>query len=135
VARPSGVTTQRPRVPDARVAARTTPSTPSTATTKPEAEPPDVPEDLLVRFYAVLGERAHQLDDILRTGDRGRLRDVAHRIAGSGATMGHPELTDLGRAVERAVVDGEVWEVVMALAMRLHAVARDAAEHRPWLRS
>ncbi|MBL8788300.1 MAG: response regulator [Deltaproteobacteria bacterium] len=129
------VTAPRPRALDSRVAATTTPSTPSRATPRPEVEPPDVPDDLLERFYAVLGERVHQLDEILRTGDRARLRDTAHRVAGSGATMGHPELTELGRAVERALVDGEVWEVAMALGMRLHAAARDASERRPWLRS
>jgi signal transduction histidine kinase/DNA-binding NarL/FixJ family response regulator/HPt (histidine-containing phosphotransfer) domain-containing protein len=94
---------------------------------------PDVPVDLLTRYYGMLSERVMGLEEGLAACDAARLRDLAHRIAGSGATMGHPELTELGRLVERAVIDDAGWEAIGALGARLLAATGLAARTRPWL--
>jgi len=94
---------------------------------------PDVPVDLLTRYYGVLSERVFGLEEGLALSDAARLRDLAHRIAGSGATMGHPELTELGRLVERSVIDDAGWHAIGALGERLLVATRHAALTRPWL--
>jgi len=98
-----------------------------------EAARPDVPIDLLTRYYGMLSERVLGLEEGLAASDPARLRDLSHRIAGSGATMGHPELTELGRLVERAVIDDAGWEAIGALGARLLMATRLAAQKRPWL--
>ncbi len=98
-----------------------------------ETARPDVPVDLLTRYYGMLSERVLGLEEGLAACDAARLRDLAHRIAGSGATMGHPELTELGRLVERAVIDDAGWEAIGALGARLLMATRLAAQKRPWL--
>jgi CheY-like chemotaxis protein/HPt (histidine-containing phosphotransfer) domain-containing protein len=99
----------------------------------PATTPPDVPEELLQRFYVVLAERVYALEDAVRAKERVRIRDVAHRVAGSGSTMGHPELTDLGRALEQLLGDGTPWESIEPAAQRFLTAAREAAARRPWL--
>jgi HPt (histidine-containing phosphotransfer) domain-containing protein len=98
-----------------------------------ELERPDVPEDLLRRFYSLLTERVLSLEEGIAAKNPASLRDVAHRIAGSGATMGHPELTRIGREVEGVVARGEPWEVVEALARQMLEAVRAAARSRPWM--
>lgn len=113
----------------------------SRADTEPHARPhgglhgppPEVPQELLQRFYAVLAERVYAMEEAMRTKDRVRLRDVAHRVAGSGGTMGHPELTELGRALEQGIAGGAAWEALEPGARRFLTAARDAAARRPWL--
>jgi signal transduction histidine kinase/DNA-binding response OmpR family regulator/HPt (histidine-containing phosphotransfer) domain-containing protein len=95
---------------------------------------PEVPDELLLRFYGVLAERAHALDEALRERDRAKVRDIAHRVAGSGGTMGHPELTTLGREVDTLASRDEPWEQVEGPGRRLLATLRDASTRRPWLR-
>jgi len=92
-----------------------------------------VPADLLQKFYAVLAERVYAMEDAIRSHERVRLRDVAHRVAGSGSTMGHPELTELGRALEVALNESAGWEAVEPLALRFLTAAREAASKRPWM--
>jgi signal transduction histidine kinase/CheY-like chemotaxis protein len=99
----------------------------------PASAPPDVPEELMQRFYVVLAERVYAMEDAIRKQDALRARDIAHRVAGSGSTMGHPELTDLGRALEQTLGEGVGWEAVEPTALRFLTAAREAATRRPWL--
>ncbi len=84
--------------------------------------------ELLRKFYAVLAERVYAMEDAIRTRERVRLRDVAHRVAGSGSTMGHPELTELGRALELALNVGVLWEQLEPMALRFLTAARGGIE-------
>jgi hypothetical protein len=56
--------------------------------------------ELLMRFQAAV-ERA----------DREELRDIAHRLAGTGALYGIDELSTWGRKTERVARDGSSDEV------------------------
>ncbi len=100
-----------------------------------QGPPPDVPHELLQKFYAVLAERVYAMEDAIRTKERVRLRDVAHRVAGAGGAMGHPELTELGRALEVVINDGVPWEQVEPHALRFLTASREAASKRPWART
>ena len=93
---------------------------------------PDVPDELIERFYALLAERVYALEEGLSVKEPARLRDIGHRIAGSGATMGHPELTEHGRWLERTVAGGAEWPEVEARANALLDVAREAVTRRRW---
>lgn len=97
------------------------------------APPPEVPRELLQRFYAVLSERVYAMEEAIRMKDRVRLRDVAHRVAGSGGTMGHPELTELGRALEQVIGAGADWTAIEPAAQRFLGASREAAARRPWI--
>ena len=131
-----------PGIPRVEVSLRDPQRTPTAPTGRPrdeEPEPPragrpEVPDELLLRFYGVLSERAHALDEALGVRDKARVRDVAHRVAGSGGTMGHPEITELGREVDNLVNRDATWESVEDAAVRLLSVLREASNRRPWLR-
>ncbi len=47
--------------------------------------------------------------------------------------MGHPELTELGRALELALNVGVLWEQLEPMALRFLTAAREAASKRPWM--
>ncbi len=98
-----------------------------------QGPPPDVPIELLQKFYGVLAERVYAIEDALRLEDRVRLKDVAHRLAGSGSALGHPELTELGRLVEASLARQDAWSAVEPLATKLLGAAREAAIRRPWV--
>ena len=114
-------------------AARAEPDTAPSPRPVPDEARPDVPDELIERFYALLVERAYAIEEALGTREGARLRDIGHRIAGSGATMGYPELTELGRALERSVASGDGWTEVEAHALALLSAARAAATQRRWL--
>ncbi len=96
-----------------------------------QGAPPDMPVELLHKFYAVLAERVYAMEEAIRMKERARLRDLAHRVAGAGGAMGHPELTDLGRALEIAINEGAAWEQVEPTALRFLTASREAASKRP----
>jgi len=134
---PESVGQRRPS--DPRFAATTITNSPRRAVTSQHARPgqgapPEVPPDLLQKFYAVLAERVYVMEDAVRSKERVRLRDVAHRVAGSGSTMGHPELTELGRMVETTLNEGVAWEQLEPLALRFLTASREAASKRPWMK-
>lgn len=118
--------TARERRPQVELAGEAKPSQ------RVELDRPDVPDELIERFYALLDERAYALEEGLLARDAARLRDIGHRIAGSGATMGHPELTDHGRNLERVVASGAAWDQVETTARELMRLTREASERRRW---
>lgn len=128
------LTAPSPRVvPHVEPAVRAEPDTAPSPRPVPEEGRPDVPDELIERFYALLEERVYAIDEALSAREPARLRDIGHRIAGSGATMGYPELTELGRALERSVASGDGWTEIEARAVALSSASKAAASGRKWL--
>ena len=88
-------------------------------------------EDDLTREYlnARIG-KARQLRKLVETKGFEEIATIGHQMAGSGGTYGFPELSELGRTLERAGNDGDMETVgttVMQIETVLEKLASDHA--------
>lgn len=78
------------------------------------------------RERAVL--HAATLEQALASGDRIMVTTVAHKLHGSGASFGFPQVTDLARPLEAAVEEGAADEALRSLAEPLLAELQQIAQ-------
>ncbi|WP_166830865.1 Hpt domain-containing protein [Thalassoroseus pseudoceratinae] len=57
-------------------------------------------QELLTMFMESMAEQQTHLNDAFMAGDLDQVREVSHKIKGSGAGYGFPELTDLAASLE-----------------------------------
>jgi HPt (histidine-containing phosphotransfer) domain-containing protein len=62
--------------------------------------PPDILAKLQADYVASFSEKTTALEDALGKQDKPTLRNLAHKLAGSGATYAMPEITKVARAIE-----------------------------------
>ncbi len=82
-------------------------------------------ESLAAAFEADLERWRREIAAARETGDLARLQDIGHEIAGAAGVLGLVGLAQLGRALTRAVRDGEA-ERIAALAAAIDSRAAGA---------
>ncbi|MCM2276444.1 MAG: Hpt domain-containing protein [Oligoflexia bacterium] len=63
--------------------------------------------ELRARFAATFSERAEALREALARGDRERLRQLAHALAGAAGSYGYGVIGDAAAALEEGLAGGE----------------------------
>lgn len=93
---------------------------------------------LRARYLSTFPRKIAEIEDALalaaRRGEPGldALRMAAHRLAGSGASYGWPEITEAARRLERAVDAGAYDEAATGLCSVLRAIhEQHAAKEGP----
>src|SRR6478752_6581312 len=95
----------------------------------------DVPVDLHHLIPGFLDRRQREVGDLMDLCDKGDLvaiRGVAHKMKGTGAGYGFQSITDLGRELEVAAVNGDLKrvEALIANLKELVKALVEAFEHR-----
>jgi HPt (histidine-containing phosphotransfer) domain-containing protein len=62
--------------------------------------PPEVLAKLQADYIASFPEKVTALNEALSNKDKAAIRNLTHKLAGSGATYAMPEITKVARAVE-----------------------------------
>ncbi len=93
-----------------------------------ELEDDQIVATVIATYLRELDTRVVGIEDAARTGDRDRLRLVAHTLASTSATVGAVALADLCRTIERgAAADVEPAAGVESVLASLRALAAAAA--------
>lgn len=74
---------------------------------------------LRARFVARAREDRSALQEVARRGDRARLREIAHSLAGNGGIFGFPEISAAASAVEDALDEDAPGEALDRLCRQL----------------
>lgn len=81
----------------------------------PVAEIDPLIADLVPGYMEARRKELDELRDCIRRCDLEKLRTIGHRLKGSGAGYGFPELTRLGARIEDAAADQDLGAVVEAV--------------------
>jgi len=67
-------------------------------------------EPIIPRYFELQRQGLADLGGAVARGDAESARLVGHRMKGTGASYGFPNLTELGAAIERAALAGDLDE-------------------------
>lgn len=82
---------------------------------------------LIPGYLAARREDCHRLEAAIADADADVLRDLGHRLVGSGASYGFPEISALGARLEAAVRRRD-FEAGARVAAALAAAVAEAAD-------
>ncbi len=84
----------------------------------PGASPPGEPASLGDRLPVYIAARLQDVADLsrlIRTGDLGTIREIGHKIRGTGTSYGFARITELGKIIEEESRDGNRGAVALAV--------------------
>ena len=69
-------------------------------------------EPIIPRYFELQRQGLDELERAVAEGDAEPVRLTGHKMKGTGASYGFPRLTELGAAIERAAVAGDLEQAV-----------------------
>ena len=87
-----------------------------------------LPDWIVAQYAASLVEQRQLLLEAEKQGDTRTLKFISHRLAGSGASYGFPDITNYAKSCEQALDDGAPPATVASAFVCLIAALEEGAK-------